>query len=240
MSLTSITVVASNNPYSCCVDFVSSANVSALGNIAAVEIYRQKYGILGIGNKILNKIVSSVSDLDFQFSDLTNKSEAKYVYTVQLVTSDSTLIEYSEFVIDSTFIGLFVGDYEKQYVAQYNCKTNYSQKTQSNYVTTLASRTPYKVSNANLNYADGNSSGMFLPFDNNYNPLPDYTGEYSEEVIAFLSDGKEKILKTSRGEIWLVTIDEDISVDSNDNYMGTRIISFDWTEIGDVPVLRTV
>ena len=233
-------MTASNNPYSCCVDFVSSANVSTLGDIAAVEIYRKKYGVLGIGNKILNKIVSSVSDLDFQYSDITNKSGVKYVYTVQLMTANSSLIEYSEFEVDSSFIGLFVGDFNKQYIAQYNCKTTYSQKTQSNYVATLASRTPYKVSNSTLNYADGNSSGMFLPFDSSYNPLPDYSGEYSEEVVAFLTDGKEKILKTSRGEIWLVAIDEDVNVDNNDNYEGTRIISFDWTEIGDVPVLRTV
>ena len=150
------------------------------------------------------------------------------------------ILEYKGYEISSWFDGLFIGDYTKQYVAPYNCNTTYTQITQSNYVTTLSARTPYKVINANVNYASGNSSALFLQLDNNNNPIPDYSGEYTEEILTYLTNGEDKILKTSRGEIWLVTIDQEVNVDPNDNYEGTRIISFNWTEIGDVPILRTV
>ena len=239
MALTSISVIVNNNPYAGCIDFNITSNINTLGNIETLEIYRKKQGVLGIGSKIYSKTLSDISDLDFNYSDICNKSKMNYTYTVQLVSSSSVL-EYQEYNVQSWFDGLFIGNYVNQYVAPLNCNTAYKQNTESSYVTTLAARTPYKVSNSNANYATGTSSAMFLELDSNNNPIPDITGEYTKEVVAFLTDGSEKILKTSSGEIWLVAVDKDVEIDPNDNYEGARMLSFDWTEVNDVPVLRTV
>lgn len=240
MALTSINADVINNPYAGRVDFSITSNVNVIGNIASLEIYRKKKGVLGLGNKIYKKTINDASDLEFDTYDICNRAKQDYIYTIQLIDASLNVLEYKGYEISSWFDGLFIGDYIKQYVAPYNSNTTYTQITQSNYVTTLSARTPYKVINANVNYASGNSSAMFLQLDNNNNPIPDYSGEYTEDILAYLTNGEDKILKTSRGEIWLVTIDQEVNVDPNDNYEGTRIISFNWTEIGDVPVLRTV
>jgi len=55
-----------------------------------------------------------------------------------------------------------------------------------------------------------------------------------------LSDGTDKILKTSDGEVWYVSVDPGINITSDDHFIGSNKIEFNWTEIGDVPVLKKV
>ena len=59
-------------------------------------------------------------------------------------------------------------------------------------------------------------------------------------MVQFLVDGTEKILKTSDGGIWLVSIDPTVNVTSDEQYRGSSKIEFEWTEIGDVPVTKKV
>lgn len=244
VALQSIKISATNNQYLGCVDFESTKQTSSLDNISYMIIFRRKHGFLGSYDRIVEKKINTVSDLDYSYLDITVRSGTSYDYYVELTNSieaSRNIIEFGSISnVKCEFDGMFVGDYDTQYMAQFNSSTSQTRNTQSNYVTTLSGRTPYVITNSNLNYTTGQSSGLFMQLDENNNPLVDETGDYMRQVVDYLSDGENKLLKTSSGDMWYVFIDPGIDVAFNDNYLGYNPISFNWTEIDDVPVLRKV
>lgn len=215
-----------------------------LGYIAYMFVYRRVHGVGNTYSKIYEKPITSLDDLNVTEKDIISNSGATYDYYIELADSNTSEYNVLEFDtvsnVESWFQGLFVGNYEKQYVAHLSCSTSVTRNTESKYVTTLLGRTPYVVSNSNLNYSTGSSQGLFSRLDNNNQPIAELTDEYRNEVVDFLTDGTDKILKTSTGGIWLVSIDPQINIEPDDNYLGFNIISFDWTEIDDVPILKKV
>jgi hypothetical protein len=112
-----------------------------------------------------------------------------------------------------------------------------TRNNQVNYTTTIGARTPYRISNANTNYTTGSSSAIFCPIDMNGNPIKTVTKGYISEVVDFLTDGETKLLKTSDGDMWFVSIDPQIQISFDNYYIGSSQISFDWTEIDDIPYI---
>jgi hypothetical protein len=74
-----------------------------------------------------------------------------------------------------------------------------------------------------------------MPFDVNGNPIKVLTKEYVNEIIDFLSDGTNKILKTSDGDAWCVSIDSGIQITFDGHFVGSSKIKFNWTEIDEIP-----
>lgn len=244
MALVSINISIINNNYKGWIEFNSVKKQNASNEIMYVLIFRRKHNTLENYVRVYEKVITNLNQLNFSDMDLSVRSGVSYDYRVELTDGNSTgytIIEYGNINnVECWFDGLFIGNDKKQYFAPLDCNTSITRNTQAAYVTTLASRTPYRVSNSITNYTTGQSSGLFAPFDINKQIDVQYTKDYIEEVVDFLSNGEEKILKTSDGEAWYVSIDPGISVSSDDHYPGSSKIEFNWTEIGDVPVLKKV
>ena len=240
MALYSINVSIKNNPIKGGIEIISIKNEKVESNIDTLTIYKRKHGIEN-DYYIFDKI--SITDFDllnYHCIDISTQYGVFYDYYFTL-TNGQTIIESKEFSnIECWFDGLIIGNEDRQYLAPLNCDTSITKNTQVNYVTTLSGRTPYRVSNASTNYVTGQTSALFTPLDEENQPIAIHTIEYINEVVDFLSDGTEKIIKLSSGGMWYVSIDSAISVPSNENYIGNNMVSFDWTEIGDVPELKKV
>ena len=243
MAITSINITIKNNPVKGFIEFMSQKNTSASGQISYVLIYRRIHGDDDY-NRIYEKVITNTDQLTFYDFDIGVKCGTSYDYYIELTDGNSigyTVIEFKEILgVECWFDGLFVGNYEKQYIAPLNCSTSVIRNTQANYIMTLAGRTPYRVSNTNANYTTGQSSGLFMPIGNNNQPIKIDTKEYTKEIVDFLVDGTEKILKTSDGEAWLVSVDPGVEIPSSDYFTGFNIINFNWTETGDIPSIRQV
>lgn len=244
MALTSISFTIENNPYTGSVDWNTENQAVSLGDIGFLSLYRRVHGINNTYFKIYEKEITSLNDLTIAESDFTAKSGTVYDYYIELTDTNTATATVLEFLtvngIESWFDGLFIGNYEKQYMAYLDCSTTTKRSVQSEYVTTLNGRTPYVVSNSNINYTTGSSSGLFSRLDNRNQPIAEMTDSYRDEVVDFLTDGTNKIIKTNTGGMWYVSIDPEVNIENDDRYIGHNIISFNWTEIDDVPLLREV
>lgn len=244
MALSSIIINITNDYAKGYMVISSTKKTTVSENINYVLISRRKHGINNNYEMIYEKAITSPNQLSFTYYDMTTRSGTSYDYYISLAdnnTPSRTIIEFGNVNnIECWFDGLFIGNNSKQYLAPLNCSTNTTRNTQANYVTTLSSRTPYRVSNSNVNYTTGQSSALFTPLDANNQPTLQSTKEYIEEVVDFLNDGTEKILKTHDGEMWYVSIDPGVNVSHDDYYTGSSKIDFNWTEIGDVPIKKVV
>lgn len=234
MALSSVTVTIENNPYIGGIEIHSAANATELGNINKLVILR-KVGDAAKWNTIASIDVSAVSDLTFNKTDILTLAGEKYSYTVDLKNGD-TILETAEVgEVECWFDGLFIGDFEQQYMAGTNFKTDYMTNQSVEYVQTLNSKYPFRVSNGITDYCTGTSEGLFLELtDDKKGFKPDTYHAYTDKVLDFLRDGGTKILKTHDGHGWCVTIDSQPSKVYSD-YIGMNAISFKWTEIDDFP-----
>lgn len=244
MALSSIDISITNNPITGMIDIVSTKQENASNQIMYILISRKKHNAEEDYERVYERIIVTLDDLSFNDIDMYGRSGVSYDYYIELTDGNTVgynIIEFGEINnVECWFDGLFIGNDIKQYVAPLNCNTSYSRNTQSNYVTTLSGRTPYRVSNTNVNYTVGKSSGLFVPLDSHNQPAPTNTKEYINEVVDFMSDGTEKVLKTSDGNVWYVSIDPVINISFDDRYIGSSIIDFSWTEIGDLPLPKKV
>lgn len=244
MAISSIDITIVSNPYKGLVEISSTVQQGASESIEYVLIYRRLHGTLDDYVRVYQKVITSTSQLTFEDTDITVRAGDTYDYYIELtdgITAGYTVIEFGTISsVECWFDGLFIGDYDTQYLAPLNCNTSTTRNTQASYVTTLAGRTPYRVSNANLNYTTGQSSALFVPLDEYHQPVKLTTKEYTEQVVDFLTNGENKILKTSDGRVWCVSIDPDVSISFDDYYIGSSTISFNWTEIDDVPTTKKV
>lgn len=236
--LTYITVDISNDQHKAGIKIDSTLSVSSISGVNSVDIKR-KNGNSSIWQTIYQFDITSISDLDFHLIDILTKCGETYTYSID-IKNDDTIVQSQIFdPVTCDFEGMFIGNFNEYYVAQLNCQTSFKRNTQVAYVTTLAARVPYRVSNAQTNYTTGQSEGLFFDEYNN-ELLKDEYLVYTTRVIDFLSDNSDKLLKTNDGQMWWVSIDNVVSVPSNNNYRGYYPISFSWTEIGDIPIAGMV
>lgn len=243
MTITSISITIKNNSAKGFIEFNSQKNTGASDQISYVLISRRVHGEDDY-ERMYEKVITNTDQLTFSDFDIGVKCGTSYDYYIELTDGNSigyTTIEFGEILdVECWFDGLFIGNYEKQYMAPLNCSTSVTRNTQANYVMTLAGRTPYRVSNTNANYTTGQSSGLFMPLNNYNQPVKMNTRDYTKEVVDFMVDGTEKVLKTSDGGAWLVSIDPGVEIPSSDYFTGFNMISFNWTEVGDIPAIRQV
>lgn len=239
--LTYIKATIQNNPYIGGLVIKSIANVEEIGDVASIVISRKRSDSSSWEQiHIVN--VKAVEDLSFELVDYITLSGVSYSYAIDLMNANnSTPIESGLFEnILCVFEGLFIGNAQRQYVAGSNFKTTVKRNTLKDYVTTLAGKYPYAVSNSELNYSTGSSSGLFLKYSlETKRFIPDVDHSYANEILDFLIDKTSKIIKTHDGQMWYVSIDANPS-EVYSEYIGAHSISFNWTEIGEVPNLGLV
>lgn len=239
--LSYVQVTIQNNPFIGGLVIKSIANVEDIGNVASIAISRKRSDTLS-WEQIHTIYVTAIEDLNFELVDFITLSGVSYSYAIEIMGSGANaLIEREIFEnILCSFEGLFVGNADKQYIAGANFKTSVKRNTVKEYVTTLAGKYPYAVSNAELNYSSGSSSGLFLKYSHESRRfIPDLDHSYANEILNFLTDFSSKIIKTHDGQMWYVSIDANPSEEYSE-YLGAHSISFNWTEIGEVPNIGLV
>lgn len=234
--LTSISVQIENDPINGGIRIKSFPTSGSYNHLSSIVISRKEPDGLSF-DEIFKIDVVNIGSLSFDLLDIVTRSGSKYTYSIDLMSSgnlmpvESGLFENIEF----KFEGLFVGDFNQKYVAGTNFETDIKMNTNVEYVTTLSGRHPYRISNADTNYITGNSSGLFLRLtDDNKKFIPDYDHSFSNEVLYFLCNGSNKVLKTHDGQMWYVSIDANPSKIYS-NFYGMNAIQFSWTEIDDLP-----
>ena len=230
-----MSVTIKNNPIRGGIELITTTTKNTIDGITSFVINRKEYG----QNKwmVVGKIdVSTVEDLRRNMLDISTISSKRYTYSIDIM-NETTIVESQTYdTVQFKFEGLFIGNDEKQFVAGSNFQTDTERNTEVNYVTTLGSKYPYRVSNGMANYTTGSSSGLFLQVtDDGKKFKPDYDHSYSTEVLDFLTDGSSKILKTDDGQAWYVSIDDDTASPFNEHFSGMNEVKFSWTEIGEIP-----
>ena len=96
------------------------------------------------------------------------------------------------------------------------------------------SKYPIIISNGLLSYDKGNVTGDILVLDNRENLDRMETVERLNAIKEFLGTTHAKVLKDFNGNIWLVSITDNIPVSYYSEVgMGFAQVSFNWVEIGD-------
>ena len=238
--LTYITVTVENNCYRGGIEIKSTVATDSVGSVSSILISRKDRSKTG-WTELYTRAIESVEDFNFNLFDITAISGKSYDYAFDVKAGNNVIESQIIDNINCWFDGLFVGNFNEQYIAGSNYKTDTKRNTEVNYVTTLGSRTPYRVSNGLSNYTTGTSEGLFLKVTSDGKRfIPDVDHSYSTQVLDFLSDGTGKILKTHDGQIWYISIDNTPATPYNNGFEGMNSVTFSWTEIGDVPVFGAV
>ena len=233
--LSYIKVSISNNPYDGSIDIDVEPMLDTVENTFSITVSRRIVDE-GSWEDVYTKEILTIEEATFKLKDVLAVCGTNYHYNVEIYEGNSFVESQMYENVRCQFDGLFIGDFNKSYVAGSNFKTDYKVNRIVEYVTTLASKYPFAVSNASVNYITGTSTGLFLPTTPDKRKFErDYYSKYTDEVMSFLSDGGEKILKTHDGHIWYVLIDANPQ-QVNSGFWGANDIQFSWTEIGEVPV----
>lgn len=168
--------------------------------------------------------------------DNTNRATATYEYAIVPLIGNDEAITVSG-TVESSFDGIYILDREQLWgTIVTDAFINTVRNIEKSYQTTLNNRYPVSSSAAVVNYDSGSATGEFVPFDNNTCELIYDDGvrtEYQKRFMDFLTNYRAKILKSLDGRIWLVDVNPSPS-DSAENMYNRRLVTFNWTEIGDV------
>lgn len=227
-----VVLTATPNRYTGVITILGAPSGNTTENAVEITIRRTDGG----GNQVDIKTmsVSSVADLTFTIDDYSCVPGREYTYSCAVVYDNSGRLAWDGPTLSCRLDGLFIGNDDKQYVAQANFEVEHERNTMVEYVTTLASKYPYRVSNSAANYSSGTARGLFMRYNPNNNTLtPDYDHTLATEIIDFLTDGTDKILKTHDGLAFCVGINSNPKEEYSE-FMGAHLVSFDWTEIGSI------
>lgn len=187
---------------------------------------------------IEEKEIYKYEDFQFETFDLFNKSGADYEYAIVPVINDvegnpTTTSVYSE------FNGLYIIEKDSVFQALANIVLGgVTRNSPSTMIQTAGSKYPYVFSNPRINFDTGTYSAMFMPYNiSECEPIGDDTQretEYYKKLYDFLCDGKPKVIKDSKGHMWLIKIidfPQYTPVEKIQKTLGNTV--FTWVEIGN-------
>lgn len=181
--------------------------------------------------------IEDSTDFSFSIYDLLGKSGTTYTYYIlPLIGTGDSATEGLGLVeeITAKLNGVFITDGDEWYYSDLNAKVEFERSYSVSYVTPYYSKYPHAIQTGYGNYNHGSCSALWLPKDNTNHYTKEGCDDYKEAFIDFLTNGEKKVLKDRQGHIWCISIDEDITGYADD-YIADGEVSFNWTEIGEVP-----
>ena len=196
------------------------------------------------GSNVWQKVqlfdVEDPSDFSFTFIDyyVTPNKDFRYIFvpykTATQQSESPGLALPSRGYITPLLEGVMITDGQTSYYSDLDVEISANRQYAVSYVQPYYARTPHAIHNGSLDYYKGSCSALWLPKDSNGDYTKEGCNEYKQEFMNWLTDGNLKILKTRQGQVWQISIDEEIS-NYDDDFIDDGKISFNWTEIGDVP-----
>lgn len=213
---------------------ITAGNVDyILAQISSIKVKRRVKGTFDWAT-LFTIPISKVSDVDFVRYDYIAKNNETYEYAIVPVIGN-TEGEYSINSIKSEFYGIFITDNKSSY--KFLEGASYSGNERSNQTGIFepyGSKYPVVIKNGVLSYDKGTLTGIVITFDANQELDREGTIERLKAIENFLTEPTGKILKDFNGNIWLVSITDNIPVTYYSEVgMGFAQISFNWNEIGN-------
>ena len=213
---------------------ITAGNVDyILAQISSIKVKRRVKGTFD-WITLFTIPISKVSDVDFVRYDYIAKNNETYEYAIVPVIGN-TEGEYSISSIKSEFYGIFITDNKSSY--KFLEGASYSGNERSNQTGIFepyGSKYPIVIKNGALSYDKGTLTGTVITFDANQELDREGTIERLKAIENFLTEPTGKILKDFNGNIWLVSITDNIPVTYYSEVgMGFAQVSFNWNEIGN-------
>lgn len=216
---------------------ISGGNVTfTLDQVTSVKVKRRKKGTFDWIT--LKEIpISTYEELTFVTKDYLAPAIEDFEYAI-VPTLNGVEGNYIANSIFSKFNGVFITDGESTYKLYSGVTfSNQSRSNETGVLKPIGSKYPIVISNSSMNYNSGTTQGKIL--GKNYDETRvlnriDISSQ-TRDFINFLKNGKSKILKDWNGNIYMVSIIEDITYTS-DLVSGISTISFNWVEQGKYDV----
>lgn len=213
---------------------ITAGNVDyILAQISSIKVKRRVKGTFD-WMTLFTVPISKVSDVDFVRYDYIAKNNETYEYAIVPVIGN-TEGEYSINSVKSEFYGIFITDNKSSY--KFLEGASYSGNERSNQTGIFepyGSKYPVVIKNGALSYDKGTLTGTVITFDANQELDREGTIERLKAIENFLTEPTGKILKDFNGNIWLVSITDNIPVTYYSEVgMGFAQVSFNWNEIGN-------
>lgn len=229
-------MIVTNEPRQCVVRISHSAtDVEDKSGVTAVGVRRREaesdvWELICKAN-ILD--ASQENQYAFVVTDKTARSLAQYVYQ-NVIYRGSNETYGPEISLNVVCDGVLAATAREGISLLMNVEYTARQNYSMNYVRPFYSRYPHSVQNGEANYATGTVKGLI----NTFSPMCEIemkNGHDANTVVAFLTNGLPKLIKTHDGRAWYAQIDgESVSIQDGGDY-GLVEVSFAWTEIGAVP-----
>lgn len=213
---------------------INAGNIDyVVSQISDIRVKRRKKGEFD-WYTLYDIPVTDPTDIDFVRYDYLAQNETEYEYAIVPVIGNVEG-EYSMNSITSEFYGVFITDGSTTYKFKEN--VGYSSNERVRLTTTYepyGSKYPIVIGNGQLSYNKGTVSGDILVMEDNENLDRKATVQRLQAIEDFLTTPSAKILKDFNGNIWLVTLSDNLPITYYSEVgMGFAQIQFNWSEIGD-------
>ena len=204
-----------------------------LAQISSIKVKRRVKGTFD-WITLFTVPIKDITDVDFVKYDYIAKNNETYEYAIVPIIGN-TEGEYSINSIKSEFYGIFITDNKSNYKFLEGASYSSNERThQTGIFEPYGSKYPVVINNGILSYDKGTVTGTVIAFDANEELDREATIKRIKTIENFLSTSSGKILKDFNGNIWLVSITDNIPVSYYSEVgMGFAQVSFNWVEIGD-------
>lgn len=212
---------------------IDGGNVNlVLDQIKSIRIKRRKAGEFNWVT--LKEIpINTIDSLKFIERDNLSPSGYKFDYSIVPVMSDDTEGEANITSILTKFDGVFICDTDTIMKMYSNMTINRTSVQAVGELQPIGSRYPILMHNGDVDYEKGSVGGRVLNSDFLTSKMidrPDIV-DVTKGLTAFLKNKKPKMIKDWNGNIWLVMITGNPTINNNVS-TGVNDISFEWTERG--------
>lgn len=219
-------------------DFENNVNLGNVSYLAdTINSIRLKRAITGTDNwqTLVEVVITESEDFKFIHHDFYNRSNVRYTYALVNVDIDGNEQPPNTKEIDSSFNQVVLLDSEDVYYLTSNYTIPSASRPQKiGIYDTIGAKYSTIIKNGLLNYDRMTVSAVILTDTNvkSINTIKQVALRNS--YLNFVTNGKPKILKDFNGNIWLIGIISEPSVDYfTELGNGTAAITFEFAEIGN-------
>lgn len=213
---------------------INAGNIDyVITQISSIKVKRRRVGTFD-WYTLYEIPVTDPTDIDFVRYDYLAQNDTEYEYAIVPVIGNVEG-EYSMNSITSQFYGVFIADSEASY--KFKEGVSYSSNERVHLTATYepyGSKYPIVISNGQISYDKGTITGSVIVFTQDEQLDRKATVERLSAIKSFLATPSAKILKDFNGNIWLVTLSDNLPTTYYSEVgMGFAQVSFNWSEIGD-------
>lgn len=202
-----------------------------LDQVSSIRIKRRKYGDYQWVT-LFEIPIEKLEDFDIERFDRYARSNTMYEYGCFTVLNNVEGIPDTN-TVENKFDGVCLVSRDKIFQTELEFEHNEQKNRPVGIINTIDNKYPITVSNSNNNYYSGTLSAAFMKQNEatcEYNTKESWT--LREQLNEFLCDGEPKILKFDNGQMWLISIVDNIS-ETNKGHPDFVSTNISWNEIGD-------